>query len=412
MYKNKFSNKKKIFKVKKVARRGRKIRVRYSYCPLLVKSDIYTVTASGYETQNLNLDIYNYLYNNTLFNNFRNLYQQYKLNWIRIAVTPIINQGTYPPVAYGLFLTSDSQSVQYSQIPTMPGSVKIRNTRPTSIFIKNNGRQNDFNYWNDTEGNVSQLSCSYRIRLSQSLAEIENNKVGYSIQIKYALVFRRLYPKEENRAVEDFETVGLSSKENELSVSSEVYVRSGAPSVSPDSPEIETKKLVKSFTLDGAPKETKSDLCKIYQKFKPIEVKNLPLDETVSEEKIYPDIEKIAGCKDYYDNIKKFGKETANIMLNSSKERLKNLYDDDEVYESDEEPLEIYKKNRRKLRHKPEPPIPQFRVNPIDLLAQGDKQLLKQIKKANYDKNDKNYVGTVNNNDNTGLGKKKKKKRK
>jgi hypothetical protein len=144
------------------------------------------------------------------------------MNWIRVTVSPIINNGTYPPVAYGLFLSNDSQSVQYSHIPFMPGSVKIRNTKSTSIFIRNRGRQNDFNYWNDASENTSGISCSYRVRLAQSLPSIENNKVGYIFQIKYALVFRRLYPKEvsSENFVEEFKTVGPANKEktNKLKV--------------------------------------------------------------------------------------------------------------------------------------------------------------------------------------------------
>jgi hypothetical protein len=100
----------------------------------------------------------------------------------------------------------------------MPGSVKIHNFKSTSIFVKNKGRQNDFNYWNDTDSNVSQLSCSYRIRLSQSLAALENNRVGYTIQMKFALSFRRLYPKEENKGLQEekYERVCPANKENEV----------------------------------------------------------------------------------------------------------------------------------------------------------------------------------------------------
>lgn len=143
---------------------------------------------SRYSQQNISLDVGQDLFENTIFQNLCKVYQYYKLANVRIDFNPVTKNGSQPPVGYLLFVGNEDKAgyILYSSIPEMSYSKKIDNLKSKSYLFTRPGRQNDFNYWNNTTVSNYGISCYFKMHFEKTF---EQNGPYYVARVSYDLRF-------------------------------------------------------------------------------------------------------------------------------------------------------------------------------------------------------------------------------
>jgi hypothetical protein len=138
------------------------------------------------------LNIVSLLTSNKTFEAYAKLYQLFRLRSIQVILTGVTYNGSNPPSGYIAFIQNETLSPQYSQLPTLPGTVKIKPTGTTVVRFTQPGITDDFNKWYNTQSNleIDRMDSSVYIRLDRAL---ENDKGYYQGIISFNLQFQRPY---------------------------------------------------------------------------------------------------------------------------------------------------------------------------------------------------------------------------
>jgi len=189
------TNKKLIKLIKNLHKNKRKRNTAYKQrhltYPYMIKST-FLLQYPDYTLQNLNINVIQLLQANQLYNKYAALYQLVKLRSVQVTLTAVMNNGSNPPSGYIAFIPNESLSPQYSQLPTMPGTVKIKPTGTTSVRFSQQGRTDDFNKWYNTQSNLEleRMDSSIYFRFDK---EFENDKGYYQGILSFNIVFQRPY---------------------------------------------------------------------------------------------------------------------------------------------------------------------------------------------------------------------------
>jgi hypothetical protein len=320
---------KKIKKIKRI--RNSKFKS-YSFAIL---SDLVDYDTSTYTEQNLNFNLQNLLLNNTTFQTIMKSFQSYKITSVNFRGIPRTVGGTQPKPVYIFLDVTNNLNFSYTQLPRLQGSKCLSGCRVQTFNFKSSGRQDDFSYWFDsTEG----PHASIRLR---SIAA-PNASTFWQFQLKFYIKCRGMRIElEEQKQVEPENVVQLNNTilDNE---NSELNLQNlEMPGVVKENPY--NQGLGAPFVpLDIPPKENKVDLCKVYQKFKPIEIKKIENQDVEKDELNNISENDIAytNCKNYYDNVKLYGVDSAKQMLEVTRNIEGENKDDSEGC-----------KNNRRLEH-------------------------------------------------------------
>lgn len=160
--------------------------------PKVLRATVITnfeLNSTGYTQQNVQFNYADALVNNELFQKYSQLYQFFQLGFIETQITPIIYQGTRPPIGY-IYFQGNESNIDYSELPNLPGSRKINPNGTTYFKFSRPGRNPDFNYWYDTReiDEIGKMQAKLRFRFSvawQGLPE----ELGYHVRIKYHMKF-------------------------------------------------------------------------------------------------------------------------------------------------------------------------------------------------------------------------------
>jgi hypothetical protein len=149
----------------------------------------FELSSQGYTEQNVQFNYVDALVNNELFQRLSQLYQFYKLSFVETIITPIVYQGTNPPIGY-IYFQGNESNIQYAQIPNLPGSKKLSPYKVTYFKFTRPGRNSDFNFWYDTRESepLQQMQAKLRFRFIvawQGLPE----ELGYHVRVKYHMKF-------------------------------------------------------------------------------------------------------------------------------------------------------------------------------------------------------------------------------
>lgn len=200
MFKNKLINNNKLLKLLvnsnikaniRKRKRNTQYKQRHHVYPYMIRST-FLLQYPDYTLQNLNLNIVSLLLSNQTFEAYAKLYQLFRLRSIQVILTGVTYNGSNPPSGYIAFIQNENLSPQYSQLPTLPGTVKIKPTGTTVVRFTQNGRSDDFNKWYNTQSNleIDRMDSSVYIRLDKAL---ENDKGYYQGIISFNLQFQRPY---------------------------------------------------------------------------------------------------------------------------------------------------------------------------------------------------------------------------
>lgn len=175
----------------------------------MIRSD-FILQYPDYTLQNISLNIVTVLQSNQLFNGYAKLYQLFKLRSIQLTMTAVLQNGSNPPAGYVAFIPNETLSPQYSQIPTFPGTVKIKPTGTTIVRFFQQGRTDDFNKWYNTQSHleIERMDSSIYFRLDKPL---ENDKGYYQASVSFNLLFQRPYIDNNSKEKEESQQVVIGS---------------------------------------------------------------------------------------------------------------------------------------------------------------------------------------------------------
>jgi hypothetical protein len=129
---------------------------------------------------------------NQTFEAYAKLYQLFKIKSIQVSLTAVTMNGSNPPSGYISFISNETLSPKYAQLPTLPGTVKIKPHGTTVVRFTQGGISDDFNRWYNTQSNLEldRMDCSVYIRLDRAL---ENDKGYYQGILGFHILFQRPY---------------------------------------------------------------------------------------------------------------------------------------------------------------------------------------------------------------------------
>lgn len=126
--------------------------------PFRIRSAIVNYVTPEYTNRNLNFIVYDILKDTAVFTQLKVQYQQYKLVKVTLIGMPRVVQGTDPAPVWIYLDTSGRDSFNYAGIQELQGARRLPVKHTSRTTYSQTGRQNDFNYWYDTqteEGDVS-----------------------------------------------------------------------------------------------------------------------------------------------------------------------------------------------------------------------------------------------------------------
>jgi hypothetical protein len=164
---------------------------RHRKYPYMIRSD-FLLQYPDYTLQNISLNVVTTLQSNQLFQAYSKLYQLFKLRSLQVTMTAVLQNGSNPPAGYIAFIPNETLSPQYSQLPSLPGTVKIKPTGTTRVRFLQRGRTDDFNKWYNTQSNleIERMDSSIYFRFDKPF---ENDKGYYQVFISFNLLFQRPY---------------------------------------------------------------------------------------------------------------------------------------------------------------------------------------------------------------------------
>jgi hypothetical protein len=157
-----------------------------------------------YSTQNISVEIFEMLRNNTFFQAYSKLYQYYNVKFVKLFTTPNFKEGSAPPIGYVMLQGNDQRGIQYSDIPKMPQAKKIYSGATSIYSFSRTGRQEDFNYWYNTQDNVPLAFAMLKFRFEEAWANVVTG-LGYTIRLKYHVIFKSPFPGDDNNKVKEQE---------------------------------------------------------------------------------------------------------------------------------------------------------------------------------------------------------------
>jgi hypothetical protein len=159
----------------------------------------FSVKGGGeYSTANISVEIFEMLRNNTFFQAYSNLYQYYNVKFVKLFATPNFKEGSAPPIGYVMLQGNDVLGIQYSDIPKLPQAKKIYSGATSIYSFSRTGRQEDFNYWYNTNDNVPLAFAMLKFRFDEPFNQVATG-LGYTFRLKYHVIFKSPFPKEQNK---------------------------------------------------------------------------------------------------------------------------------------------------------------------------------------------------------------------
>lgn len=153
---------------------------------------------------NFTYSISNNIYDNLYFQSYMKIYQEYKIIYTQIHITPVIRGGDQPPTMYAMVLANELLTVQYSEIPSLPGTTKIYGKGVTQMMFRAKGRTDDLNRWYNTRDNKPDFSIKFRAISSIGTTE---DSPHYTINVRSRILFRRPIIEELNREIEEVQEI-------------------------------------------------------------------------------------------------------------------------------------------------------------------------------------------------------------
>lgn len=142
------------------------------------------------------------------------LYQSFKITYTQIHIVPVIRAGDQPPVGYAIVLANENLTVQYNQIPSLPGVTKIYGRGVTQMLFNSVGRTDDLNRWYNTGD--TKPDYTLKIHFLATIGTTEDSP-HYYINVRSRVLFRRPILEENNgNKIEEKETIvrALNNQEN------------------------------------------------------------------------------------------------------------------------------------------------------------------------------------------------------
>lgn len=164
--------------------------------------------------QNFSYSISNNIYENQYYQNYAKIYQEFKIVYTQIHIVPVIRDADQPPMMYAIVLANEQLTVQYNQIPSLPGVTKIYGRGVTQMIFKTEGRTDDLNRWYNTKD----LKPDFSLKI-HSIASIgtTDDTPHYTINVRSRVCFRRpIIEESNNKEIEQYENImGLNTKKNQ-----------------------------------------------------------------------------------------------------------------------------------------------------------------------------------------------------
>jgi hypothetical protein len=204
--------------------------------------DINTITTFD-NAGNITYSISGGIYASQYYQNYANLFQEFKLDYTIVHVVPVQVNGNQPPVAFAMVLINELMNVKFSEMPYLQGVTKIFGKGVTIIRYYSKGRTSDFNRWYNT-GDEFNLNLLLKMHASENIGERALSP-HYKILCRSRVLFRRPIIKND------------SSK-----LKAEVYKELGNEIQQRDLPEEESKMLIDEQCEDACSKVMSEDLQK------------------------------------------------------------------------------------------------------------------------------------------------------
>jgi hypothetical protein len=163
--------------------------------------DINTITTFD-NAGNITYSISGGIYASQYFTNYRELFQEFKLDYTLVHVVPVQVNGNQPPVAFAMVLINELMSVKFSEMPYLQGVTKIFGKGVTIMRYYSKGRTSDFNRWYNT-GDEFNLNLLLKMHASENIGERANSPY-YKILCRSRVLFRRPIIQNSNKETEDY----------------------------------------------------------------------------------------------------------------------------------------------------------------------------------------------------------------
>lgn len=188
MNKNNNKNKKKqnsIYRLKGSKKSAVRARTQKVY-RFTLKTPLVSYATPTYTEQNLVIDVWDSIIENSVFGKLGPLFSQVKLNRLAFKAIPRSLAGNQPKPIWIYLDTNGQGTFNYVSLPQLQGSKMLPVQRNSYTVYTSTGRQTDFHYWRDMNNLQTPIGLKLRIR---SEAE-PTNQVYWSFQISFNLSFR------------------------------------------------------------------------------------------------------------------------------------------------------------------------------------------------------------------------------
>jgi hypothetical protein len=133
-------------------------------------------------------------------------FQEFKILFFEVLITPHKTGGSFPPVGYALFLANENLGVGYSQIPFVQGNMRISPEGTTQLKFFSTGRNSDINRWYNTGSQEPEIAVYFRFE--QSLGTVA--ELHYSMQVRARILFRRPKTLASSKSIPEEEVINLN----------------------------------------------------------------------------------------------------------------------------------------------------------------------------------------------------------
>jgi hypothetical protein len=178
-------NKNSIYRLKGSKKSAVRARTQKVY-RFTLKTPLVSYATPTYTEQNLVVDVWESIVENSVFNKLGPLFSQVKLNRLALKAIPRSLAGNQPKPIWIYLDTNGAPTFNYINMPQLQGSKMLPVQRNSYTVYTSTGRQTDFHYWRDTNNLQTPIGLKLRIR---SEAE-PTNQVYWSFQISFNLSFR------------------------------------------------------------------------------------------------------------------------------------------------------------------------------------------------------------------------------
>jgi hypothetical protein len=167
-------------------------------------------TASMDTGLNFSYDIIGQLSTTALFTHQAQYFQEFKLVYIEILVTPVKVNGTPPSVGYCLFLANETLNVAYSQLPYVQGNIRINPEGVTNLKFYSWGRNSDTNRWYNTQS-LDSYNDKCQVYAYFKFLDALDTQAGphYTMQVRCRILFRRPTTTVTNKQSEDVKNINV-----------------------------------------------------------------------------------------------------------------------------------------------------------------------------------------------------------